>query len=88
MYVRRPERPELILFSQDRLREVLRLVECPRIEALLDRCILDPAGANSTSPPESTTVAALMAFVEAGSRRGPQYAAGGGGARIRSHRTC
>lgn len=71
-------RPEPVLFSQDRLREVLRLIECPRIEALLDRCTLDPPGANATSPPGSTTVAALMAFVEAGSRRGPQSAAVGG----------
>lgn len=72
-------RPKPALFSQDRLRKVLRLIECPRIEALLDRCILDPPEANASSPPGSTTVAALMAFVEAGSRRGPQSAAAGGG---------
>ena len=72
-------RPELVLVAQDRLREVLRLIECPRIEALLDRCILDPAGTNTTSPPGSTTVAALMAFVEAGSQRGPQWGTTGVG---------
>lgn len=74
--------------KQDHVRTALRLIECPRIEALLDRCCLFdlPVGSiernkknrngGSSSPsvfPAATegsiSVAALLAFVEQGSRQ-------------------
>lgn len=52
---------------QNRLREALRLSECPQIEAILDRFIRGhPAIGSESFPVGSISVAALISFVEAG----------------------
>lgn len=52
---------------QNRLREALRLSECPRIGALLDRVLRDnPVTGDESSTGSSISVAALISFVEAG----------------------
>lgn len=61
---------------QDQLGEALQLSECPRIEALLDRCLLRPSFTARTSgntPPSRGTaisVASLISFIEGSGTRG------------------
>ncbi|CAM9408341.1 unnamed protein product [Ectocarpus sp. 12 AP-2014] len=65
------------VLTKDHLRKALRLGECPRIEALLDRSVLfeppDVGARQARSAPVagSISVAALITFVENGSRRPP-----------------
>lgn len=68
---------------QDRLSEALRLSECPKIQALLDRCLLEPTSAGNTitstcsrsvdnAGGATISVASLISFIETDHGRGKQ----------------